>query len=229
MKSNKPSGCGPFITGRGTYQAAKFEEDADKVVEYYRNQGYVMARVGQPELQYVEDSTDRRTRYVELRVPVDRGRALQGGRLHLRRQHGRQDRGLQGVFKVKPGTYYSEKKIRKALDKAREVYGSLGYFEFTAYPDIKPREPASPEEQALAPTAPGPPVIDVTMRVQEGKQYFVNRITFVGQHHHARQRHPARDPPVRRRRVQHRGAEVQRQAAEPARLLQAARGRQQGH
>ena len=43
------------------------------------------------------------------------------------------------------------------------------------------------------------------------------------QHHDARQRDPARDAAARERRVQHRGAEVQRQAAQSARLLQGAR------
>ena len=64
------------------------------------------------------------------------------------------------------------------------------------------------------------------MRMQEGQQYFVNRITFVGNT-------TTRDNVIRREMrlvedgvVQHRGAEVQRQAAESARLLQAARRRQ---
>jgi outer membrane protein insertion porin family len=180
MKSNKSEWMWSFITGRGTYQASKFEEDADKILEYYRNEGYVMARVGQPELRYVEDSTDRRTRYIELRVPVTEGERYRVGDFTFDGNTVIKSEGLQGVFRVKPGTYYSEKKIRKALDKAREVYGSLGYYEFTAYPDIKPRQAASAEEQALSAAPAGPPVIDVTMRVQEGKQYFVNRITFVG-------------------------------------------------
>ena len=57
----------------------KFEEDADKVVEHYRNKGYVTARVGQPELGYVEDSKDGKTRYVELRVPVTEGERYRVG------------------------------------------------------------------------------------------------------------------------------------------------------
>ena len=61
------------------------------------------------------------------------------------------------------------------------------------------------------------------MRMQEGKQYFVNRITFVGNTTTRDNVDPARDAAGRGRRVQHRGAEVQRQAAEPARVLQAAR------
>ncbi len=176
MKSNKEEWWVPF-SGRGTYQAVKFEEDADKVVEHYRNEGYVTARVGQPELKYIEDSTDRRTRYVELRVPVVEGEKYRVGDFTFDGNTVVKSEGLRELFKLKPGTVYSEKKIRKALDKAREVYGSLGYFEFTAYPDLKPRELGD-----AAPLAPGPvtPTVDVTMRVQEGKQYFINRITFVG-------------------------------------------------
>ena len=39
----------------------------------------------------------------------------------------------------------------------------------------------SPGPAAPPPATPtGPPIVDVTLRMQEGKQYFVNRITFVG-------------------------------------------------
>src|SRR5690606_31217563 len=42
-------------------------------------------------------------------------------------------------------------------------------------------DPENPD-QFLPEGAPpnGPPVVDVTMRMQEGEQYFVNKITFVG-------------------------------------------------
>jgi len=180
MKSNRAEWPFSFVTSRGTYQATKFEEDADKVVEYYRNKGYVMARVGQPDLKYVEDSTDRKTRYVELRIPVTEGERFRVGDFLFDGNTVVKSEGLKNIFKVQPGEFYSEKKIRKSLEKARELYGSIGYYEFTAYPDVKPRDPPSPDEAALSPKAPPPPTIDVTMRVQEGKQYFINRITFVG-------------------------------------------------
>src|SRR4029079_5523905 len=56
------------------------------------------------------------------------------------------------------------------------------------YPDYKfrdqpnPAEPQTPDAlKAEAPAAaPGPPVVDVVMRMQEGKQFFVNRLTFTG-------------------------------------------------
>jgi outer membrane protein insertion porin family len=182
MKSNRPTWFMSWLTSRGTYQATKFEEDADKIVEYYRNNGFVMARVGQPEMKYIEDSTDRKTRYIELKIPVVEGERYRIGTFSFDGNTIVKTEGLRELFKSRPGEFYSDKKIRKALEKAREIYGSLGYFEFTAYPDVRPQDPLTPEQAALAPKKPGPPSVDVTMRLQEGKQYFINRVIFQGNH-----------------------------------------------
>jgi hypothetical protein len=77
MKSTKEHWFLSWISGRGKYQEAKFEEDADHIVEYYRNRGYVQARVGQPNLKVLEDSPDKETRWVQLTSPWTRA-TLQG-------------------------------------------------------------------------------------------------------------------------------------------------------
>ncbi len=191
MKENKAGGFLGFLGG-GTYKEAKFEEDADKVVEYYRDKGYITARVGQPDLKIIEDSKDRKTRWVEMQIPVTEGRKYKVGTFTFAGNEIVKSETLRPLFKLKTGDTYSEKKIRKGLDKARELYGTGGYFEFVGSPELKPRDmPASPEEGDGAAGSPAPaaakvdaanqpPVVDVTMRMIEGKQYFVNRITFLG-------------------------------------------------
>jgi outer membrane protein assembly factor BamA len=279
MKNNKARGWFTFITGHGTYQEAKYEEDADKVVGYYRDHGYIAAGVGQPELKYVEDSSDRKTRWVLLRIPVSEGERFKVGNLTFEGNTVVKSEGLRPLFKVNPGDWYSDKVIRKGLDKAREMYGAGGYFEFTGYPDLVPHEdgapapgaaaapgaqpegakpdaakpgaakpetakpgaakpetakpeaakpdaakpgaakpetakpeaakpdaakpgaakpetppaaneppatehskaaPAKPAQKPAVPARRGAPTVDVKMRMQEGKQYFINRITFTG-------------------------------------------------
>jgi outer membrane protein assembly factor BamA len=232
MEENKERGFFGFITGGGTYREDKFAEDADKVLEYYRDKGYITARVGQPELKILEDSPDGTTRWVQLRVPVTEGKQYKVGNFTFEGNKIVKSEALRPLFKIETGETYSEKDIRKGLEKAREVYGAGGYYEFTAYPDLQPRdmppmgangetdeqkaeagltagpvapkpeakaepvapkpeakaEPVAPKPEAKAePVAPKPeakadepPIVDVTMRVNEGTQYFVNRITFVG-------------------------------------------------
>jgi outer membrane protein insertion porin family len=218
MKDNKAPGFLGFITGGGTYKEDKFADDAEKVVEYYRERGYVKAQVGQPTLRVLEDSNDGKNRYVELQIPVTEGPRYKVGEFTFAGNKVVKTEGLRPLFKLEPGEWYNEKKIRKGLEKAREVYGTGGYFEFTGYPDLSfpgepqdgaadgatasagtdtagpPKAPADDKPAAAGPPPPPSaeaaakpaakegdvPTVNVTMRMEEGKQYFVNRITFVG-------------------------------------------------
>jgi outer membrane protein insertion porin family len=191
MKQNKERWFLSWITGRGTYQENLFEEDAQRIVEHYREKGYIFAQVGAPELKYLGDSADGDTRWVELRVPVVEGERYRIGNFNFEGNTVVRSDALQTLFELKEGDWYSQKKIRKGFQKAQEVYGSAGYYEFTGYPEPVAREetaaaPAEGEGQGApataAPAKPrtSAPIVDVTMRLQEGKQYFVNRITFVG-------------------------------------------------
>jgi outer membrane protein insertion porin family len=200
LKENKENG--PFtdfihfptwflslIGDKGTYQEQKFDEDAEKVVAYYRDHGYLRANVGVPELKEVADSNDKKTRWVELKVPITEGPRYKVGSFEVAGNTIVKTEFLKPLFKMQPGEYYGEKRIRKGLEKAREVYGTGGYMDFTGFPDYKfhddpnPNEPEAPASLA-APEAPksrdATPIVDVTMRMQEGQQFFVNRITFTG-------------------------------------------------
>ncbi len=171
MKENKSKGFFSFITGGGTYKEAKFEEDAQKVIDYYRDHGYISAQVGNPDLKILEDSKDKKTRWVQLQIPLTEGQRYRVGDFKFEGQAVVKEESLRPLFKLRNQDWYSEKKIRKGLEKSREIFGSAGYFEFTGYPDLKPREGVM---------AKGAPVVDVTMRLQTGKQYFINRIIFAG-------------------------------------------------
>lgn len=186
MKQNKEQWFLSFMSGRGTYQENKFDEDAERVTEFYRDKGYVKAVIGQPELKFLEDSGDKSTRFVELRVPVNEGKRYKIGTFNFAGNTVVKAEALRPLFKLQEGEYYNQKRVRQGLQKAQEMYGQGGYFEFTGYPDMKFRDDPDPVDQvtpaALAAVRPedGPAVADVTMTLQEGKQYFVNRITFIG-------------------------------------------------
>jgi outer membrane protein insertion porin family len=175
MKETKEHWFLSWITGRGTYQEAKFEEDAEKVEEFYREKGYIQARVGTPEIKTLEDSKDKETRWVQLNIPVTEGNRYRVGEVKFDGNKVVDTKFLLPLFKLKPGEYYSEKDVRKGFEKAREIYGGAGYFEFTGYPDMEFVDPAQGPVEG-----PARPTVNVTMRLQEGEQYFVNRITFVG-------------------------------------------------
>ena len=182
MKDNKTPGILGFILRGGTYQEAKFESDADLILAYYRSEGYVQAQVGQPELEVLEDSDDGKTQWVRLRIPVTEGPRYRVGSFSIDGNEVVENEALLPLFKVQVGDWYNEKKVRDGLIKARDIYGAGGYMEFTGFPDIKRSDEADAAvpDALAAPPSQEPPVVDVTMRLQEGTQYLVNRLTFVG-------------------------------------------------
>ena len=182
MKDNKTPGMFGWLLRGGTYQEAKFETDADLIQSYYRNEGYVRAQVGQPEVETLVDSEDGKTRWIRLRIPVTEGPRYRVGDFTIAGNTVVKSEALMPLFKVTKGAWYNEKDVRDGLVKAREIYGGGGYMEFTGFPDLKPSDDPEPNvpEALAAPPTDGPPTVDVTMQLQEGPQYFVNRITFVG-------------------------------------------------
>ena len=73
MKATREEWWLSFLNGRGTYQETRFDEDAGRIVEFYQNQGYIKANVGAPETRVVGDSEDKKTRWIELGIPVTEG------------------------------------------------------------------------------------------------------------------------------------------------------------
>lgn len=188
LKNNKPNWWLSFISGRGKYHEELFDEDADRIVQYYGDHGYPRANVGVPETRVIEDSEDGRTRWIELRVPINEGRQYRVGDITFAGNEVLKGDVLRPLFQMKTGEVYSAEKIRDGYEKAREIYGQGGYFEFAGYPDFSfrddpnPADPQAPAALAASNTTEreGPPIVDITLRMQEGTQYFINRISFTG-------------------------------------------------
>jgi len=192
LKENKPKGIISFVTGSGTFKEAEYEADAERIVEYYQNHGYVRARVGQPELKTLENTKDGKTRWVQLKIPVTEGARYRVGELSFAGNALVKSEGLRPFYQLEKGEWYNRKKLEDGRKKSQEIYGGAGYMEFTAFPDLSFSDDptvednlaaqipeflrAPPEAAAVKPI----PVADITMRIEEGSQYFVNRITFTG-------------------------------------------------
>ncbi len=163
MKTNKGGGVWIF-PGSSVYQEDKFEEDADAIVAYYRDRGYLQINVGEPTLKPIKDSKDGKTRFMTLEIPITEGERFKVDKFEFAGNDKVPADMMRPFFKMKTGDYYNEKLIREGFEKIREIYGAGGHFEMTPYPEFVPEGDK----------------VNVTIRINEGKQYFINRITFQG-------------------------------------------------
>ncbi|MGB6598242.1 MAG: outer membrane protein assembly factor BamA [Candidatus Acidiferrum sp.] len=73
---------------------------------------------------------------------------------------------LKSLFPLKQGDVFNVDKLRKALKNYTDAYGQYGFIDFTAQPDFDIDDSAKK--------------INLTLRFDEQKQYYVRRINFSG-------------------------------------------------
>ncbi len=184
MKENKQPGLFSMFTGAGTYHEAKFADDAESITRFYLNEGYVRALVGTPQVEELEDSKDGTERFVRLRIPVDEGERYRIGKFDVTGNDSIRAEALRDQFKLKPGDWFDREQLDKGVEKVQQLYSQLGFYKVGVLPDFQFPEGADPGAEGNGASGAGQPVpdplVDIILEMVEGEQYFVNRITFVG-------------------------------------------------
>jgi outer membrane protein insertion porin family len=159
-----------------TFDATKLDEDAERVRFALQQQGYFKALVGNPQtnirdvhgINWFMPFKTKHGKVVDITMPVEEGERY---RLHAITFSGNKAitnvDALRKIFKMKEGDIFNVDLVRKGLDELRKVYGSLGYINYTAVPETTIID----ETKRL---------IDLRLDIDEGKQYSVRRIEFVG-------------------------------------------------
>ena len=146
-----------------------------------------------PEVKTLENSKDGKTRYVELRIPVTEGPRYKVGDVKVVDNKVVKSEALVQVFQLEAGRPSTRRSAsarawrRRARSTARSATSSSRPSP-TSRSATSPRTPSratwkrrsAPTPRPTAEGKPGPAIVDVTMHMQEGEQYFVNRITFLG-------------------------------------------------
>ncbi|MCU1243285.1 MAG: surface antigen [Candidatus Acidoferrum typicum] len=164
-----------------TYDREKLNEDLEVGVRgLYQDNGYFKVVVKDPILENIDTTGFRmgvpvagrsHGKAVNMTIPIEEGERYKMGTLKIvsadpDKALSLKVDALKAIFPLKEGDIFSASKIRKALDDYRKAYGQYGFIDFTAEPQTDIDEAAKR--------------IDITMRFNEEKQYYVRRIDFVG-------------------------------------------------
>ncbi len=149
------------------FDDGRLEADAERILDYYHDNGYAFATVGSPIVTAVDEISSPTTRWVDVQLPIVEGRRYRVANVAFDGNHAATADELRQYFGMTPGSYYDASKVRRGLEKAREWYGSRGYYEFAGYPDVERRDSDSN-------------AVDVTIRLSEGDEYLIHRIVLNG-------------------------------------------------
>jgi outer membrane protein insertion porin family len=148
-----------WITSAGRLDMAKLRNDVDRITNFYFNNGYIQAKVGEPDVQFKEDG-------IYINIPVEEGPQFKIGEVKLEGDFIKPQEELAKVLEVKKEEIYNRELIRKDISALRDIYTDCGY----AYAEIDPLVSIKPEGR----------LANVTYQIRQGNKMYIERISISG-------------------------------------------------
>ena len=179
MKFVKQVGLLTTFSSKDIYHKEKLKTDLDRLrVLVYVEHGYLKAQFGEPRVEEVGEVGTwvpvfgHKGRGLKIIIPVNEGRQYRAGDVKVEDNTEFSADEIKAVIGLKTGDIikgYSV--VNKGLENLKKLYGSRGYIQFS--PQFIPEFHDSPEDLDKG-------VADVTFTMEEGKQYTLRRLEFIG-------------------------------------------------
>ncbi|MDA2933907.1 outer membrane protein assembly factor BamA, partial [Acidobacteria bacterium AH-259-D05] len=173
LKLTKERSLISLFRGQDKFIKDKLEYDLQlNLLEKYREVGYIFARAGEPEVQIVEASRGwlvgfRKTKQqYYITIPIEEGEQYRWGSFGIEGIDTFDAELVERGYNIVPGEVINYVALKESNDELKKLYSTSGYLDMTVIPDMN--------------TDPETKTVDVTIRIDEGKQYLVNRIDFAG-------------------------------------------------
>ncbi len=170
MRKTKESGFITRLIRRDVFEEAKFEEDLDRIREIYRKAGYKNLVIGDPEIDIRAERPELETiaeqrRRMFITVPIEEGERWKLGEITLNGNEKFSDELLLTQFQKPRGGWLRSNVIDKGIEAVGEIYRNTGYLFSSVDYEMVERDGN---------------VADLVVAIDEGDQYRVGRIEFVG-------------------------------------------------
>ena len=149
-----------FLTKAGRLTPSQMDEDKEAIRTLYQNKGFADMRVSD-----VQTTPLPNGKGVDLVVSISEGTQYRVNKLAIDGATILSPADLVRYLKMRNGSLYTPDGMGADLKKIRDYYGSRGYVDMVAQPQITPA---------------GQGQIDLTYRIDEGVQSYVNLINVQG-------------------------------------------------
>ena len=118
-----------WLTGSGVLKDEQFEDDKEKLGEFYRDEGYIDFEIKDIQFEYPDPA------HMIVRFLVSEGQQykvgsiqFKGNQLFSQEEISKGDKSSKGI-QMGVGTIFSPKKLAADIDNIRDFYGSRGYID----------------------------------------------------------------------------------------------------
>ncbi len=151
-----------WLTGSGRFDDRKFDEDLDKVRDFYRERGYLDVEIDANKIVFSYPSANRMT----ITIPVKEGRQYRIGEIQVSGVKLFPPELVRRVARLETGDVYSPVKLEEEQDRIEEFYGQFGYLETFVQLIRRPNVTTG--------------AIDLEFAVRESERFYVESVEIEG-------------------------------------------------
>ena len=165
LSKTREGGLIASICKRDVYNAAKLSEDLELVGDLYRAKGYKNVVLGDPELEIKPVKGEESKRKLFITVPIQEGTRWRIGEITFDGNDTYPEEVLRRQFAEPGGGWLRADVLEEGLESVRSIYLNTGYLFVNVTMETVERDEY---------------VADVIVHVDEGDQFRVGRIEFIG-------------------------------------------------
>ncbi len=159
MMETSEKGFFSWMTSSGELNRENLEQDIAKLSAFYYNNGYIQARVGEPQVEFRED-------WIDITIKIDEGPRFKVSKVDITGDLVLSEEKLKEKLRITKQTYYNREIVRNDVLALTDLYSDEGY----AYAEISPRIDKNFDEL----------MVDITYVVAKRNQVYFENIVIGG-------------------------------------------------
>jgi len=149
-----------FLTDSGILKEDRLKQDINKLNAFYLNNGYINAKIGEPEITHDKE-------WVYVKIPLSEGKQFMVGTVDITGDILSVPRvELIGKLKINKKDYYDRESVIMDIDYLTVTSNNDGY----AYANVTPRTIPREKDQK----------VNIVYNIKKGNQVYFNRISISG-------------------------------------------------
>ncbi len=158
MKTSE-KGFFSWLTSSGDLKREDLNQDVARLQGFYQNNGFIQARVGEPQVDFMED-------LIKITIKIDEGPQFKVGTVDIKGDLVLSKEQLMEKIQITKETYYNREVVRNDVLAITDIYSDEGY----AYADVSPLI----EKNDKTLTA------DIVYTINKGQQVHFEKIIITG-------------------------------------------------
>ena len=148
-----------WITEAGDLDEDNLEQDVARLKAFYHNSGYILAQVGEPQVEFKESE-------IFITIKIDEGQPFKVGKVTFAGDLILEEEALLKKIKITQEEFYNREVLRTDVLALTDIYSNEGY----AFVDVAPMIKRIPEDQR----------VDITFSIEKGKPVYYEEIIISG-------------------------------------------------